>query len=101
MLKVEDLDTLKPFNGQRSMGSVGRYSSRYNTPRLTPMSGSPDEIWGYRCTDMETRNAEPYGELLVVYDQFKIMFKSINVGDLLVTSVKQNAKRAPIALTCD
>ena len=59
MLKVEDLDTLKPFNGQRSMGSVGRYSSRYNTPRLTPMLGSPDEIWGYRCTDMETRTLNP------------------------------------------
>ena len=101
MFKIEDLDTLKPFNGQRPMGRVGRYCSRYNTPRLTPMLGSTDVFRGYRCTDIENNNAEPYGELLVAYDQCKIMYESVKVGDLLVTSVKQNAKRAPIAFTCD
>ena len=98
---MEDLDTLKLFNGQRSMGTVGSQCSRSDTPRVTPMLGSPGVFWGYRCTDIESRNAAHVGELLVVYDHCKIMYKSIEVGDLLVTSVKQNAKRAPIAFTCD
>ena len=65
---MEDLDTLKLFNGQRSMGTVGRQCSRSDTPRVTPMLGSPEVFWGYRCTDIESRNAAHVGELLVVYD---------------------------------
>ena len=51
---MEDLDTFKLFNGQRSMGTVGRQCSRSDTPRVTPMLGSPGVFWGYRCTDIET-----------------------------------------------
>ena len=39
---------------------------------------------------------------MVVYDQFKIMCKSINVGDLLVTSVKreEGADCIDVRLAC-
>ena len=65
------------------------------------MLGSTDLFWGYRCTDVETRNAAHVCESLVVYGQWKITYKSIKEGDLLVTSVKQNATRVPIAFMCD
>ena len=36
---MEDVDPLKPFNGKGSMGTVGSYRSRYNTPSTSLMLG--------------------------------------------------------------
>jgi len=60
---MEDLDTLKLFNGQRSI----RYT------KGNPDVGVARSILGVPLYRHRNRNAAHVGELLVVYDHYKIM----------------------------
>ena len=62
---MENVEKVKPANGQGSVARVGSYRS-YHTSSTSPMLGSAAACLYYRCTDTGTKR-EHIGELVVVY----------------------------------